>query len=69
MSNCGNRLGFVEKQWFWGIGLMGSVYEGILRIGGDLRALGYKPCWLFNHGFHETKKNALKNPSHLQEQR
>ena len=39
---------------------MGSVYEGILRIGGGVRASEYKRCLLFNHGGHETNKNALK---------
>ena len=63
MSNFGNRLGFVEKWWVWGIGVMGSVYEVILRIGEGLIASGYKSCWLFNYGSHETKKIALKNPS------
>jgi len=55
-----NILGFVEQWWFWGIGMMVSIYEGILRIWEGIRALGYKLFWLFNHGVDETKKNALK---------
>ena len=42
---------------------MESVYEGILRIGEGVIASRYKPCLLFNHGSHETKKISLKNPS------
>ena len=44
---------------------MGSVFEGILRVGGGGRSSRYKPYGLFNHGGHETKKNAFKNPSFL----
>ena len=62
MSNCSNRLGFVKKWWVLGIGVMGSVYEGILRIGGGVRASGYKTCWCFNHGGHETKKQFPQKP-------
>ena len=39
---------------------MGSVYEGILRIGGGVRASGYKPCLFLTMEVMKPRKMPLK---------
>ena len=41
---------------------MGSVYEGMLRIGGGVRASLYKPCLCLNMEVIKPRKFPFKNP-------
>ena len=41
---------------------MGSVYEGILRIGGVVRASRYKPFLCLTMEIMKPRKNAFKSP-------